>query len=110
MSFLLVEFVVQVGCARMDHAVHSMFARVGMSAPMEGAEQDLIGFGLAESVAQATFARSGRNASKTDASFLLFLPAESAALKMFVRVGMSAPMEGVHLADHAVLVTVEYAR
>ena len=50
MSFLLVEFVVQVGCARMDHAVHSMFARVGMS----------------------------------------------------------APMEGVHLADHAVLVTVEY--
>ncbi len=85
-----------------------MFVRVDMSAPTEGAEQDLIGLGLAESVARVIFVTSGRNASKIDAASLLFLPVESAAFKMFVRVGMSAPMEGVHLDDHVVLVMVEY--
>ena len=80
-----------------------MFARVGTSAPMEGAEQDLIELGLVESVARVKFARLERNVSKIDALSLIFLPVQSVVLMMFVRPDTSAPMEDANPINRAVL-------
>jgi hypothetical protein len=108
MSFLQVGLVGQPRFAATDLAVHSMFARAGMFAQIEGAEQSPTGLGLAESVAQVMSAISGQNAFKTDALSLTFLLVESAVLMMFVRADTSAPiMEDANLVVHAALGMVE---
>ena len=89
MSFLQVGLVGQPRFAATELAVHSIFARAVMSAPIEGAEQSPTG----------------------PSPLLIFLPAESADTEMFVRADTSAPiMEDANLVVHAALGMVAYAR
>jgi hypothetical protein len=100
MSFLQVGLVGQPRFAATEPAVHSMFARADMSAPIEGAEQSPTGLGLSltfppvESADMEIFVRPDISVSMVGAMQLAFVQVESANMEMFATRGTPVSMVG----------------
>ena len=113
MSFLQVGRVGQPRLApATEPAVHSIFARADMSAPIDGAEQSPTGLGLSltfppvESANMEMFATRGTPVSMVGAMQLAFVQVESANMEMFATRGTPVLAVCVHCL---VFLQVEYA-